>query len=164
MKKYIVGFIAGVVFAVSSSVFADDISGLIGKKVEGTASVNLSGEVIGSAVIINGLSYAPIRVVGQAAGLDVGYEKGVVKLNLPNVPQVKVKTVEELTSELNEYQANLLVTKEAVEKIRQNIDSGNYTGDQLDYLQTNLERGEKQISNDEKKITELQSQLAELQK
>lgn len=163
MKKYVVGFIAGLVFALSSSVFAEDIGGLIGKKIEGTANVNLDGKVIGSAVIINGTSYAPVRVVSEAAGMDVGYEKGVVKLKLPEIPKPKVKTVEELSADLAEYQANVQATKEAVARIQDNIASGKFEGDELAYLQTSLDRGEKQISNDEQRIADIQAKLNELQ-
>lgn len=163
VKKYVVGFIAGIVFALSSSVFADNISGLIGKEVEGTASVKLNGEVIGSAVIINGTSYAPVRVVSESAGMNVYYEKGVVKLKLPNIPKPKVKTAEELSADLSEFQANVQSTKQAVERIKENIASGKFEGDELTYLQNGLQRGEKQIANDEQKIADLQAKLAELQ-
>ncbi|MEK5024779.1 hypothetical protein [Paenibacillus sp. FSL M7-1046] len=164
MKKYFVGFIAGIVLTLSSTVFADDISELIGKKVEGTAKVNLNGSVIGSAVIINGSTYAPIRVIGQATGLDVGYEKGVVRLNSPDISETPKKTADVLNAEIVLYQSTLQNTKEAVKKIKENIASGKYTGDELIYLQIDLERAQKMIPKDEAKIAELQAQLVELQK
>src|SRR5690606_25839907 len=40
----------------------------------------LDGKEIGSAIIIDGTSYAPLRVVAESAGLKAGYTKGEVSL------------------------------------------------------------------------------------
>lgn len=46
MKKYVAGFLAGAVFVLSASAFADDIQSLIGKKIQGEAVVELNGQAL----------------------------------------------------------------------------------------------------------------------
>src|SRR5690606_2664306 len=79
MRKYLIGFIAGVLVATAGVAAADTVS-LVGKKIQSEAEVTLDGEEIGTAIITDGTSFAPIRIVAEATGLKVGYEKGNVKL------------------------------------------------------------------------------------
>lgn len=74
MKKYVAGFLAGAVFVLSASAFADDIKSLVGKKIQGEAVVELNGQALDTAIIVDGKSYAPVRVIGEAAGYDVSMQ------------------------------------------------------------------------------------------
>jgi hypothetical protein len=85
-------------------------------------------------------------------------------MRLPKISETSKKTADVLNAELVLYQSTLKSTKEAVEKMKENIAFGKYTGDELIYLQINLERAQKMIPKDEAKIAELQAQLVELQK
>lgn len=178
MKKYFAGFLAGAIFALSSTVFADEISSLIGKEVDGTAEVSLNGETIGSAVIIDGTSYAPVRVISEATGLDVAYNDGVVQLESNDavttsttettsdtsaVTSASNMSADELKSEISQYNSLIDITKSDIERVNTLISSGKYTGDQLEYLQNKVTEGEKLIKSYETTVTELQAQLTELQ-
>lgn len=182
MKKYIVGFVAGVVMAMSATAFADDIQSLIGSKVQKTANVTLNGSSIGSAVIINNTSYAPVRVVGEASGLEVGYENGVIVLESEISPTAtptatpsqtpvpsatpavsKKKTTEQIKSEITICESTIKTVEDALIHVRESIASGKYTGDDLNYLNTKLAEGEKTVELNKAKIVTLQAQLAELQ-
>lgn len=78
MKKVI---IASLVFLMlgAAVVYAESTS-LIGRKVQSEVVVTLDGEEIGSVIIIDGVSYAPVRVIAEASGLKAGYKKGEVML------------------------------------------------------------------------------------
>ncbi|OMD92709.1 MULTISPECIES: hypothetical protein [Paenibacillus] len=73
MKKIITGAIAGALLLTSVSVFADSAS-LVGKKVQGLFTVEQNGTKIADAVIIDGVAYAPVRAVSQAAGVQLTVE------------------------------------------------------------------------------------------
>lgn len=73
MKKLITGAIAGALLLTSVSVFADSTS-LVGKKVQGLFAVEQNGSKIADAVIIDGVAYAPVRAVSQAAGVQLTVE------------------------------------------------------------------------------------------
>lgn len=73
MKKLITGAIAGALLLTSVSVFADSAS-LVGKKVQGLFTVEQNGTKIADAVIIDGVAYAPVRAVSQAAGVQLTVE------------------------------------------------------------------------------------------
>jgi hypothetical protein len=78
MKKLsvlILGIIIGVALAVTSSVYADDIQSLVGKAIQGEFPVKLDGKTLNKkAVVIDGSSYLPVRVIGDAIGYDVTFD------------------------------------------------------------------------------------------
>jgi hypothetical protein len=79
MKKFMVSFLIFATMIGTIVANADSVS-LIGKKVQSEAVVNLDGVSAGSAIIIDGVSYAPVRVIAEASNLTVGYKKGVITL------------------------------------------------------------------------------------
>ena len=62
-----------------TAVFASG-SSLVGKKVQSEVVVKLDGNTLGNAVIIDKTTYAPIRLIAEASGLNVGYTPGEVTL------------------------------------------------------------------------------------
>lgn len=82
MKKFVMGLIIGAVLSFTVSANAEEIKSLIGKQVEGQVAVIVDGQEISvPAAIIGGVSYAPVRAVGEAVGREVGWEEGKVILN-----------------------------------------------------------------------------------
>ncbi|MEN1985871.1 hypothetical protein [Paenibacillus hubeiensis] len=81
MKKYVAGFLAGALFTLAGAAFADDIQSLIGKKIQGEAVVELNGQTLDTAIIIDGKSYAPVRAIGEAAGYDVSMQNKKIILD-----------------------------------------------------------------------------------
>lgn len=85
MKKlgYIaIGIMIGSVLSFGVGAAADGIS-LVGKKIGGETDVLVNGVKLGTAIIVNGSSYAPVRVIGEAAGFDVGFVDKKVVLGTP---------------------------------------------------------------------------------
>lgn len=159
MKKYFVGFLAGAIFTLSTSVFADDIKSIIGQTVQGTAVVSLDEKEIGSAVIINGISYAPVRTVSEASGLIVDYSKGVVKMKTKS----KKYSVEDIQKEIDNYTKLITSTEEAIANVKKTTEAGNLSEEELSYLNDGIKKREKTVASYKEKVTELQAQLAELQ-
>lgn len=119
MRKYFIGFIAGILVATAGVAAADGIS-LIGKKIQSEAVVTLDGTEIDTAIIVDGKSYAPIRSVAEATGLKVGYQKGNVKLETtegekPKSAQYWVSTIESLNKYLDSSKMLVTTAKERVE-------------------------------------------------
>ncbi|WP_419890735.1 hypothetical protein [Paenibacillus xylanexedens] len=110
MKKYIAGFLAGAVFILSASAFADDIKSLVGKKIQGEAVVELNGQALDNAIIVDGKSYAPVRVIGEAAGYDVSMKNKKIILDEKSSATVvtpgKGQSVEEQKAKLEERISN----------------------------------------------------------
>ena len=73
MKKIFIGAIAGALLLTSVSAFADSAS-LVGKKVQGLFTVEQNGKKVADAVIIDGVAYAPVRAVSEAAGVELKVE------------------------------------------------------------------------------------------
>jgi hypothetical protein len=185
MKKYFVGFLVGAILTMSTSVFAEEIKSLIGQKVQGTAVVSLNGKDVGSAVIINGTSYAPVRVIGEASGLNVGYDSGVVKLSdtepvqtiaptetpsasatpIPTATPTRStkSTAEDIKLEIEQYKKTIKVTNEAIDTMKTSISSGNYSGEKLQYLNDHLAIAEKRVSDAQNQIKILEARLTEVQ-
>lgn len=79
MRKYLIGVIIGAMLMFGAQTFADS---LIGKKVDGVVKVIVDGsELETAAVVIEGVSYAPLRAVGESLQLEVEYSDGVVILS-----------------------------------------------------------------------------------
>lgn len=70
MKKLIVG-IAASAMVLTGSVAYGATSSIIGAKVQGLFSVVVNGEKISDAVVINGLTYVPIRSLTDSIGGDI---------------------------------------------------------------------------------------------
>lgn len=105
MKKYIAGFLAGALFTVAGAAFADDIQSLIGKKIQGETVVELNGQALDTAIIVDGKSYAPVRVIGEAAGYDVSMQNKKIIL------EEKVSSTPTATSPGEETNLEFLKTK-----------------------------------------------------
>lgn len=157
MRKYLVGFMVGILLALPLSVFADDISN-VGKRIVAEFVVKLDGEELPvKAVAFEGTSYAPVRAVGEALGLDVDFEDGVVILQ---------KTVNEEVRSMAEERLNDLAkdgeipnTIEVIDRFINNIEialEAHYWTVESDYV------SEPAKEHSMNKIKELEIELEQL--
>lgn len=104
MKKYIAGFLAGALFTIAGAAFADDIQTLIGKKIQGEAVVELNGQALDNAIIVDGKSYAPVRSIGEAAGYEVSMQNKKITLGQKEATTTpgKGQSVEDQKEKLSE--------------------------------------------------------------
>jgi len=78
MKKFVLGLLIGFLLAAPAFAFAEQVS-MVGKKVQTEYPVIVDGkELEVKAIAIDGTSYAPLRVIGQAVGYDVSFKDKTV--------------------------------------------------------------------------------------
>lgn len=77
MRKYIVGFLVGaaLTFAVQAGAAT-----LLGSTIDAVIQVEVDGENLGQAPVIDGTSYLPVRKLGNAAGYNVEFGEGKATL------------------------------------------------------------------------------------
>lgn len=66
---------------ISATAYASDIQTLVGRAIEGTFAVQLSGEKLeNKAIVIDGTSYLPVREIAEKMNLKVDFdmERGVI--------------------------------------------------------------------------------------
>lgn len=78
MKKYVVGFLIGVMVSASAVGFAD---GMMGKSVDAVFPLKIDGnQASNDAVSIEGTSYVPVRAAGEMFGYDVNFSDNTISL------------------------------------------------------------------------------------
>lgn len=161
MKKYVASFLAGAVFVLSASAFADDIQSLIGKKIQGEAVVELNGQTLDTAIIVDGKSYAPVRAIGEAAGYDVSMQNKKIILD------EKASSTPTATSPGEETNLEFLKVKlnERIVDAKQRIADTNKLIEASEYVIKNTPNsGEEEVLKVRKdKLTEQQTLLANLE-
>ncbi|MNO36221.1 hypothetical protein D3C76_262880 [compost metagenome] len=181
MKKYVAGFIAGIVFMLSASAFADTIS-LIGKKVTGEFSIVVNGKKLAdSGVVIDNKTNVPARALSDALGASVSVDnktktvyitsegasqasntsEGSAKMSdEPTVPVLdKEKEIKRIKYEIDMLQGDIFSSKRGIDVSKEN--PWNYSQDKVDM---EVKRLEKIVSESESKIKDLETQLSELEK
>ena len=104
MRKYIIGMLVGFVLAFSLSAHAEDIKTAIGKVIQGEFPVKINGKQLDkNAIVIEGSSYLPVRVMGDALGLDVSF-------NADLGIELKKKETEATTKEGKSVHSNATAT------------------------------------------------------
>lgn len=134
MKKIFISFIVVALLATSTSVFADTISS-IGRKITAEYIVKLDGKQLPvKAVAFEGASYAPVRVISEALGLDVDFKNNEVLLT--TIPESEGRTMlgeisEEVFKKIIEKvyrdRDNSILGLSATVNILKNHESGAYT-------------------------------------
>lgn len=114
MKKSLIVTIAVSVLLAGSAVAAAGTS-LVGKKVAKEVQVEVDGKKTKNpAVIIDGVTYAPVREVGEITGRTVKYEKGVVVMKSVGEPQETVSKHEPSPNDLVSIDTSLAAKREEI--------------------------------------------------
>lgn len=183
MKKVVVSFLAGAVFATSATVFADNVKSLVGRKVQAETDVMLNGQKIDTAVAINGKSYAPVRSIAEAAGLDVNYRNGRIELDTvrdvsgysaPQTPPMSKERIEKRLEEArqmlrtHEDTIKTLETDGGIERAWKAVDIAlsepeKYSADEVEYFRRYAEQAEQRLETAYKHKAELEAEIAELE-
>ncbi|SMG56476.1 hypothetical protein [Paenibacillus aquistagni] len=183
MKKFISGFIVGVLMFAGTVVFADSV-GLIGKKVTGIFIIEQNGEKVADAVIIDGSAYAPVRAVAKASGTPLTVEgKRIVMGNYAStnasndgipkevaisrtkleIESVK-KKIMNVQGGIRLYETDVLPRSE--EAYKNSIGTREEAGRKqwLDDRKGEYEQYKKDLVDQEAQLKELEAQLSELEK
>ncbi|WP_127580186.1 stalk domain-containing protein [Paenibacillus koleovorans] len=159
MRKYLIGLVAGVCLTITATSYADDISDLIGKKIENTfpVYVNLK-EVEAKAVVIDGTSYLPVRSIGNAIGYEVFFDetKRVVALNYASVK----RSLEDIRSNVESLKNTNERSKASIKSIDERLlTDENLKEEDKNILLENKQRYEKSVFINEVMINKMQQQI-----
>lgn len=81
MKKFVSGLLVGALLMFSSQAFGEGIS-YLGKKIDGQVTVQVNGQAIGEAIVVQGKSFAPVRdIVNSFGGTVDSTTGGVISLS-----------------------------------------------------------------------------------
>ncbi|TQR97305.1 hypothetical protein [Paenibacillus ottowii] len=183
MKKYVAGFLAGALFTIGATSFADEIQSLVGKKIQGETAVSVNGKSIDKAVVVEGKSYAPVRSVAEAAGMKVQFGKEGISLSDESTKEIKpdpvttepiaetketkkiIKetplTLEQLNSAIKENKSQIEVLDASIKNQQILIDSGRDVESNkkiLEFYENNKADREKNVEKFEKQKAELEKQ------
>ncbi|WP_134904481.1 hypothetical protein [Paenibacillus polymyxa] len=182
MKKYVAGFLAGALFTIGATSFADEIQSLVGKKIQGETAVSVNGKSIDKAIVVEGKSYAPVRSIGEAAGMKVQFGKEGIALSDEPTKEIKpdpvttepisetkeTKTInEEVPVKLDQLNASIEEKKEQIKSLEKGISSQQLLISQGKDVESNkvfLEGYEKSKKQAEESLANLEKQKAELEK
>jgi hypothetical protein len=79
MRKYIIGFIVGLMIASAVPAYGA-VSSLVGKNVDSEIVVNLNSKELGTAIVVEGRSYLPLRVAAEALQLELDVTTEAINL------------------------------------------------------------------------------------
>lgn len=165
MRKYLIGFVVGLLVFVGTTALADEISN-VGKKIEVEVPVVLNGEeLLVKAVAFEGTSYLPVRAVAESLGLEVDYKDGVIYLEGGSVQNVaeevkRILRIEEIEKEIAQYEEAIKNLKDQIEMTREMYSGSDYWEE---VAENQIETTNKIIENHRQKIEKLQQELRELQ-
>ncbi|MFD1776648.1 stalk domain-containing protein [Paenibacillus rhizophilus] len=171
MKKIVASFIAGALVMVSVQAFGDSVS-QIGKKIQTEYTVTVDGQKLTvPAIAVDGKSYAPVRVIGEAAGYNVSVSGKTVVLNKKEEQNVTtqentvISTTTSQTPSTNTSQIEEL--KRQAIKLHGEIVNLAIEGNPI-YIQLLRDRNNAELKSKyedyEKRINELKAQYDELEK
>lgn len=73
-KWFVVGLLVGISLILGATAFADEIKSYIGKQIEGQFPITIDNERIEQpGLVIEGVSYLPVRVAGELFGYNVSF-------------------------------------------------------------------------------------------
>lgn len=180
MKKYFTGFLFGALLVFSTQVFADSES-KVAKEVQGEIIVIFDGtELETTGIIIDGVSYLPLRAVGTVMGLHVDYVGGKAILRTPvkeaaDLSELKEQVKEEVKEEIQRDQ-EIKALQDELMKREKNLDSQKAALAEIEKsianevmeivaesLKLSRDQFVKAIEENEARIAEIKQQLAELE-
>lgn len=176
MKKIVAGFLAGALFTLGTTSFAAEIKSLVGKKIQSEVTVTANGKQLDNAVVVDGKSYAPVRAIAQAAGMEVEFGKEGIVLTetaqepvtnpvneaAPEEPAKEQQAVNwEDDAKIKEWQAEINRLQEKKNEAAESLSSGQLTNFEAEGAQGVVEDLQQIIDRYEKRIDERKAKLAE---
>ena len=173
MKKFVFGFVLGALIFGGTTVLADNVS-LIGKEIQGELTVYFNGEpLIAKAIVVDGVSYLPIRTVGNTLGARIEYRNGAVYVEKENeYEEIKEQVMndikremrkEEILEEIKKLRSANEKFQESLISIENDIKIGQEKGADIQahlIVKSNLENS---IKQNLQIIAELEAELAALE-
>lgn len=185
MKKYLIGAIFGILLSFSVSVYAEEVTSLIGRAIEGQFPVKVDGtQLEKQAIVIDGTSYLPVRAIGDALNMEVGFnaDLGITLKSKPKpVSEVKATVTQTQTptprptpypktdnaelmnvyNELSSAYVVLQTMKRGLESDQEDFNRA--SSENKEYYQKRIDTHNTAIPAQEAKITALETKKAQLE-
>lgn len=171
MKRFVMGFICAALIFGGTSVLADSIS-FVGKTIDSEIPVYYNEEpLVAKAIAVEGMSYLPVRTVGNTLGAKIEYRDGAIFMEkTDDYEAIKQQVMNDIKLEMQKEEIRKEITKlqTAIENGRKQIseleiDIARNEGAVKDTLVQLKATVETIIQQQEAKIKELEAQLAELE-
>ncbi|OPH61710.1 hypothetical protein BC351_00260 [Paenibacillus ferrarius] len=121
MRKYIIGAFFGIALTLSASAFADEFKSLIGLEVKGEMQVYVDKKPLeNSAIIVNDVSYLPVRNYADSTGYKVTFNGNERKIMLDKEAVVKTPITKEEQAVID-YQNGLEYTNSQISFLKGSI-------------------------------------------
>ena len=113
MKRVLFVFLVCAIFVLPVSAAAAEMSSLIGKRIQRVLPIKVGNERAPTdAIVIDGVSYAPVRAVAEMLGADVDFQNGEIiitpKGGTPMTAGKAITAEESSTAEENQRQLDLI--------------------------------------------------------
>jgi flagellar biosynthesis GTPase FlhF len=95
MKKFILGLLLGAGLMLTGSIYAADITSLIGQAVTGTFPVQVNGTQIQDAIVVKDTSYLPARMIAELFNSEVSFIDNQVIVKAKDGAAVSADKLEE---------------------------------------------------------------------
>ncbi len=165
MRKYIIGFMAGVILTFASSAYGAELVSMVGKKVQGEANVSVDGVDVGQIVIIEGKSYAPVRAIGESAGYSISLNGKNVILERPSNSDItggSTVTEAQLSASLTSLKKEKETLLKEIEMYTIRLNDPKFAANKST-TQLAIEVAQKQLKAVEEKIADREALLEEIQ-
>lgn len=173
MKKFVTGIIIGILLATAFPAYGA-VSSLVGKKITREVKVTMLGETLEKkAILLEGVTYVPLRVITEKLGLQAEFVNGdvVVRNKSDELIQVENKITAK-TADVKEAMTRVENGKKQIQVLEQRIiDEAGKTdyfpgfspAEQLERTKLLLNEAEQQLANLRSELAELEKQKADLE-
>lgn len=157
VKKSVVWFIAGFIAATAFSAHAEVLQ-MIGKQVDGVFDLTINNQKMEyQAVLIDGTTYAPVRMLGEATGFIVRFNEdtGIKLVKKIVTPRVTVlKTIEVLNGSISRNRDAIKRNEEEINRLSKEVQS--------ELVLMDIQNNERSIERQNQGIIELNEKIAKL--
>ncbi|MCC3375858.1 hypothetical protein [Cohnella sp. REN36] len=126
-----IGMIIGTMISFGLGASRGKLDSLIGKGVQSERTLQYGGEAIGTAVVIDGKTFAPLRTLADRLGLNVDFGIDAVKMEAANLTIQRPKNLT-----LGQVENNIAMLSHRLDQLLSEMDGGAVTRSQQMNLAT----------------------------
>lgn len=155
MKRYVIGFLAGALFATVGTATASGVLERVTATVRTDYTVELDGKqvtLVNSPLAYNGASYLPVREVSEMLDKEVDFKDGVIILETP---------IADPNAELQRLEGNKQMLENNLTIIRQSLLEAE-SDDQIKLIENSIRATKDSITLIENKISRLKERYPDL--
>jgi hypothetical protein len=121
MKKILFGIIIGIAISVPTTIFANDVVSVIGKKIDKEVNVLFLGKKLEKkAPLVDGTTYVPIREIAERLSFAVEFINGEVIIKSPNEEQIKIiVAINQHKLDIQEIKKNIMNNEQMIKEMEQ---------------------------------------------